>query len=62
MLFNLTPPLDSIQMRRKDSKKNGTDDAEREKKANLFAFFRAARRKSLRSRIKTENGERKTED
>ena len=38
--------------------KNGTDAAEREQRANLFALCRAARRKSLRSRINRRSGAR----
>ncbi|MBP3551335.1 MAG: hypothetical protein J6J57_06795, partial [Alistipes sp.] len=53
-------PISVLYLFYKDTKQNGTDDAERAKKVNLFTFFRAARRKSLRSRVKTESGKRKT--
>jgi len=58
---NISPPQPFLHYLNKDNKKNGTDAAERVKKANLFAFFRAARKKSLHNGVKTENGKRKTE-
>ena len=52
--------------RKTENGERKTDDAEREQRANLFALCRAARKKSLRSRVngkrKAENGERKTEN